>query len=166
MNINDKLDFLQIKEVTTKRQKANGTREFKLPVNDPYGDAIHVASYSTGYVRRTKTTGRSDWQLNKTKKEKRHVEMTDYNTGRPIIRTFKDTVRILIEDEQERLEYLISYCLKNYYIGQSNMLSNGDYIPKWKYEDDIDRAKCDTEAELLSTPEVKVIVNGHRYNIT
>ena len=71
MSINDKLDFLQIQEVTTKRQKANGTREFKLPVNDPYGDAIHVASYSTGYVRRTKTTGRSDWQLNKTKKSKR-----------------------------------------------------------------------------------------------
>jgi len=166
MNINDKLDFLQIQEVTTKRQKANGTREFKLPVNDPYGDAIHVASYSTGYVRRTKTTGRSDWQLNKTKKSKRYVNMNDEDNGRPVIRTFESIDRILIHDEQERLEYLISYCLKNYYIGQSNMLSNGDYIPKWKYEDDIDRAKCDTEAELLSTPEVKVIVNGHRYNIT
>ena len=163
MNINDKIDFLQIQEVTTKRQKANGTREFKLPVNDPYGDAIHVASFTTGYVRRTKV--RSCWQLNKTKQEKRYVEMTDYDTGRPVIRTFKDTVRILIEDEQERLEYLISYCLKNYYIGQSNMLSNGDYIPKWKYEDAIDKAKCGTEAELLNTPEVKVIVNGHRYNV-
>ena len=69
MNINDKLNFLQIQEVTTKRQKANGTREFKLPVNDPYGDAIHVASFTTGYVRRTKV--RSCWQLNKTKQEKR-----------------------------------------------------------------------------------------------
>ena len=158
MSINDKLDFLQIQEVTTKRQKANGTREFKLPVNDPYGDAIHVASFSTGYVRRTKV--RSCWQLNKTKQEKRYVEMTDYYTGRPVIRTFKDTVRILIEDEQERLEYLISYCLKNYYIGQSNMLSNGDYIPKWKYENSIKNAVVEN-----CTPEVKVIVNGHRYNV-
>jgi len=166
MSINDKLDFLQIQEVTTKRQKANGTREFKLPVNDPYGNAIHVASYSTGYVRRTKTTGRSDWQLNKTRKSKRYVNMNDEDNGRPVIRTFEGIERILIHDEQERLEYLISYCLKNYYIGQSNMLSNGDYIPKWKYEDAIDKAKCDTEAELLNTPEVKVIVNGHRYNIT
>ena len=166
MSINDKLDFLQIQEVTTKRQKANGTREFKLPVNDPYGDAIHVASYSTGYVRRTKTTGRSDWQLNKTRKSKRYVNMNDEDNGRPVIRTFEGIERILIHDEQERLEYLISYCLKNYYIGQSNMLSNGDYIPKWKYEDAIDKAKCDAEAELLNTPEVKVIVNGHRYNIT
>ena len=158
MSINDKLDFLQIQEVTTKRQKANGTREFKLPVNDPYGDAIHVASFSTGYVRRTKV--RSCWQLNKTKQEKRYVEMTDYDTGRPVIRTFKDTVRILIEDVQERLEYLISYCLKNYYIGQSNMLSNGDYIPKWKYENSIKNAVVEN-----CTPEVKVIVNGHRYNV-
>ena len=159
MNINDKLDFLQIQEVTTKRQKANGTREFKLPVNDPYGDAIHVASFSTGYVRRTKV--RSCWQLNKTKQEKRYVEMTDYDTGRPVIRTFKDTVRILIEDEQERLEYLISYCLKNYYIGQSNMLSNGNYIPKWKYE-----AYCKRDrVNEVNNPEVKVIVNGHRYNV-
>ena len=159
MNINDKLDFLQIQEVTTKRQKANGTREFKLPVNDPYGDAIHVASFSTGYVRRTKV--RSCWQLNKTKQEKRYVEMTDYDTGRPVIRTFKDTVRILIEDEQERLEYLISYCLKNYYIGQSNMLSSNNYIPKWKYE-----AYCRRDrVNEVNNPEVKVIVNGHRYNV-
>ena len=145
--------------MTTKRQKANGTLEFKLPVNDPYGDAIHVASFSTGYVRRTKV--RSCWQLNKTKQEKRYVEMTDYDTGRPVIRTFKDTVRILIEDEQERLEYLISYCLKNYYIGQSNMLSNGNYIPKWKYE-----AYCKRDrVNEVNNPEVKVIVNGHRYNV-
>ena len=161
MNINDKLDFLQIQEVTTKRQKANGTREFKLPVNDPYGDAIHVASFATGYVRRTKV--RSCWQLNKTKQEKRYVEMTDYDTGRPVIRTFKDTVRILIEDEQERLEYLISYCLKNYYIGQSNMLSNGNFIPKWKYENELQYARKLENKNC--NPEVKVIVNGHRYNV-
>ena len=28
------LQFLDIQEVTTKRQKKNGTREFKLPVKD------------------------------------------------------------------------------------------------------------------------------------
>jgi hypothetical protein len=159
MNITDKLNFLQIQEVTTDKQKANGTREFKLPVNDPYGDAIHVASYNTGYVRRTRTSGRSDWQLNKTKKEKRYVEMNDYDTGRPIIRTFHDTVRILIDNEQDRLEYLISYCLKNYYINQANKLSNGEYIPKWKYENVKERYDVDQDLE------VKVIVNGHRYNI-
>ena len=161
MNIRDKLNFLQIQEVTTKRQKANGTREFKLPVNDPHGDAIHVASFATGYVRRTKATGRSDWQLNKTRKSKRYVNMNDEDNGRPVIRTFESIDRILIHDEQERLEYLISYCLKNYYIGQSNMLSSGNYIPKWKYE-----AYCRRDrANEVNNPEVKVIVNGHRYNV-
>ena len=43
MNTKDKLQLLGIQEVTTKRQKANGTREFKLPINDPYGDAIPVS---------------------------------------------------------------------------------------------------------------------------
>ena len=160
MNIQDKLDFLQIQEVTTDKQKANGTREFKLPVRDQYGAAIHVASFASGYIRRTKASGYCpSWQLNKTKQEKRYVEMTDYDTGRPVIRTFKDTVRILIEDEQERLKYLIAFCLKNYYIKQSNMLSNGDFIPKWKHEHALERHDVDRDLE------VKVIVNGHRYNV-
>ena len=160
MSIQDKLDFLQIQEVTTDRQKANGTREFKLPVNDPYGDAIHVASYNTGYVRRTRTSGRSDWQLNKTYKEKEYVHMDCPETGRQVIRTFKNTKRKLILDEQERLEYLITFCLKNYYIGQANMLSNGEFVAKWKYDDAIKLGE-----EYAKEPEVKVIVNGHRYNI-
>ena len=161
MNLKDKLDFLQIKEVTTKQQKKNGTREFKLPVRCQYGGAIHVASFASGYVRRTKAGGHCpSWQLNKTKQEKRYVEMTDYDTGRPVIRTFKDTVRVLIENEQERLEYLIRFCLKNYYIGYANMLSSGEFIPKWKHEDSIKNAVVEN-----CTPEVKVIVNGHRYNV-
>ena len=163
MNINDKLNFLQIQEVTTKRQKANGTREFKLPVNDPYGDAIHVASFTTGYVRRTKV--RSCWQLNKTKQEKRYVEMKDYDTGRPVIRTFKDTVRILIEDEQERLEYLIAFCLKNYYIGYANMLSSGEFIPKWKHEDKLKDVVRDFGAIKGEITELQVVANGHRYKV-
>ena len=170
MNIENTLQLLDIQEVTTKQQKKNGTREFKLPVNDPYGDAIHVASYDSGYVRRTRV--RSCWQLNKTKQEKRYVEMKDYDTGRPVIRTFKDTVRILIEDEQKRLEYLIAFCLKNYYIGYANMLSSGDFIPKWKTQDKYNEAYnngyeaggSNAMAENC-TPEVKVIVNGHRYNV-
>jgi len=164
MNIEQTLQLLGIQEVTTKQQKKNGTREFKLPVRCQYGGAIHVASFASGYVRRTKAGGHCpSWQLNKTKQEKRYVEMTDYDTGRPVIRTFKDTVRVLIENEQERLEYLISFCLKNYYIGYANMLSNGEFIPKWKYDEAI---KLGQEYHFMAKePEVKVIVNGHRYNV-
>ena len=40
------------------------------------------------------------------------------------------------------------------------IISNGDYIPKWKYENSINNAVVEN-----CTPEVKVILNGHRYNV-
>ena len=152
MNTKTKLDFLQIKEVTTDKQKANGTRVFKLPVCDQYGAAIHVASYKTGYVRRVKAGGHCDmWQLNKT----RTIPPTkDYK--------WPSIERILILDEQERLEYLIAFCLKNYYIKQSNMLSNGNFIPKWKHEHELDKAWSDGHA---GNNDVSVIVNGQKYKV-
>ena len=149
MNIEQTLQLLDIQEVTTSRQKKNGTREFKLPVRDQYGAAIHVASFASGYVRRTKAGGYCpSWQLNKTKT----VPPTkDYR--------WPSKERILILDEQERLDYLIAFCLKNYYIKQSNMLSSGEFIPKWKHEHALERHDVDRDLE------VKVIVNGQRYNI-
>ena len=41
----EQMQLLGIQDVTTKRQNANGTLVFKLPVRDQYGAAIHVASY-------------------------------------------------------------------------------------------------------------------------
>jgi len=151
MNVQNKLDFLQIQEVTTDKQKANGTREFKLPVRDQYGAAIHVASFASGYVRRTKAGGYCpSWQLNK--------RMLDTSSSKFATRTCE-----LILDEQERIEYLIAFCLKNYYIKQSNMLSSGEFIPTWKHVDELNHVKerYDVDQDL----EVKVIVNGQRYNI-
>ena len=160
MNIQNILQLLDIQEVTTKQQKKNGTREFKLPVKDQYGAEIHVASFASGYVRRTKAGGYCpSWQLNKTKKNFEKEWPNGYK--------YYSTERILIPNEQDRLEYLISFCLKNYYIGQANMISNGNFIPKWKYE-----AYKDEHSKLAGiinkseNPEVKVIINGHRYNVT
>ena len=155
MNTKDKLQLLDIQEVTTKRQKKNGTREFKLPVKDQYGAAIHVASYSTGYVRRTRTTGRSDWQLNKTKKNFEKEWPNGYK--------YYSTERILIPDEQERLDYLIAFCLKNYYIRQSNMLSSGEFIPKWMHEDKLKEQQEKTNE--FYPYDLQVLVNGQRYKI-
>ena len=162
MNIKDTLQLLDIQEVTTKKQKKNGTREFKLPVKCQYGGAIHVASFASGYVRRTKAGGYCpSWQLNKRYKEKEYIHVNDYETGRPVIRTFETKKCKLILDEQDRLEYLISFCLKNYYIGYANKLSNGEFVAKWKYDDAIKLGE-----EYAREPDVKVIVNGHRYNLS
>ena len=61
------------------------------------------------------------------------------------------------------MAYLISYCLKNYYIKNANQVAGGDYVPKWKYDDLANAARIDYERQ---DPEVKVIVNGHRYNVS
>ena len=54
----------------------------------------------------------------------------------------------LIPIEIDRLEYLISYCLKNYYIKRANQVPNGEFIPRWKYDNLADAAKLDYEGKL------------------
>ena len=47
------MQLLDIKEVTTKRQRKNGTREFELPIKIGRGcSKLRVASFKSGYVRR------------------------------------------------------------------------------------------------------------------
>ena len=161
MNVEQTLQLLGIQEVTTKKQKKNGTREFKLPVKCQYGGAIHVASFASGYVRRTKAGGYCpSWQLNK-RVESEPQYYGPFENG--LYRKYTTRACKLIPNEQDRLEYLISFCLKNYYIGYANKLSSGEFIPKWKHEDEIKRTK---ELHVWQEePEVKVIVNGQRYNV-
>jgi len=165
MNIKQTLQLLDIQEVTTKRQKKNGTREFKLPVKDQYGGEIHVASFASGYVRRTKAGGYCpSWQLNK-RVESEPQYYGPFENG--LYRKYTTRTCKLILDEQDRLEYLISFCLKNYYIGYANKLSSGEFVPKWKYEAYKDEhGKLANIVNKSENPEVKVIINGHRYNIT
>ena len=164
MNVEQALQLLDIQEVTTKKQKANGTREFKLPVKDQYGAEIHVASFASGYVRRTKAGGYCpSWQLNKrVESEVKHYGPFEDGT----YREYTTRTCELISNEQDRLQYLISFCLKNYYIKQSNMLSSGKFIPKWKHEHELKNR--DAIADIVfpeKTQSVQVIVDGHRYNV-
>ena len=147
------LQFLDIQEVTTKRQKKNGTREFELPIKDAWTKKkIRIASFASGYVR-NQNSASSNYQLNKTKKNFEKEWPNGYK--------YYSTERILIPDEQDRLEYLIAFCLKNYYIGQANMLSSGKYIPKWKYDNKCN--ECDRDDGALQN--LSVIVNNERYRI-
>ena len=157
MNIQNKLDFLQIKEVTTKRQKSNGTREFELPIKTEWSKRkIRVASFASGYVRCQLSDAYCSYQLNKRcESEPEYFKLNNGNYRKFTVRSC-----VLIPNEQDRLEYLISYCLKNYFIKRANQVADGEYIPKWKHEDSIKNAVVEN-----CTPEVKVIVNGHRYNV-
>ena len=135
MNIKEIIQLLGIQDVTTKRQKKNGTVTWRLPIKK-YGKFIEVGSFKSGYVRNN-NSGYCNYQLNNKKK---------------------------INSEQKRLEYLITYCLKNYYINQANMIEDGKFVPKWKYENELQYAR--KLEDKACNPEVKVIVNGTRYNIT
>jgi hypothetical protein len=39
----------------------------------------------------------------------------------------------LIPIEIDRLEYLLKYVIKNYFIKHANQVPNGDFYPKWMY---------------------------------
>ena len=160
MTVEDKLQLLGFQEVTTSRQKKNGTRIFQLPIK-MYGKYIKVGSFKSGYVRRTKAGGYCpSWQLNK-RCESEPQYYGPFENG--MYRKFTTRTCVLIPNEHDRLVYLISFCLKNYYIGQANKLSSGEFIPKWKHE--AYKHEYKNRVNEVNNPEVKVIVNGHRYNV-
>tara|TARA_B100001250_G_scaffold171429_1_gene147638 strand:- start:721 stop:1305 length:585 start_codon:yes stop_codon:yes gene_type:complete len=171
----EQMQILSIQDVTTNRQHKNGTVVWKLPVKCQYGGAIHVASYKSGYVRRVKAGGYCDiWQLNKreTTKETFPKYKTywsddgDYvqkETGEHYTREYKTCK--LIPIEIDRLEYMIEFVVKNYYIGYANKLSSGEFIPTWKHEDKLKDVVRDFGAIKGEITELKVIANGHRYNV-
>ena len=118
MNIKEQLQLLQIEDVTTARQKKNGTVILKLPIKK-YGKFIEVASFKTGYVRNN-NCGHSNYQLNKRcegEPEYFQLENGDY-------RRFSTRSCVLIPNELDRLEYLIKYCIKNYYVKLANEVTD------------------------------------------
>ena len=165
----EKMDLLGIMDVTTTRQHKNGTIVWKLPIknNNSGKTCIEVASFSTGYVR-NQNSGYSNYQLNK-RCENQPTYYKDYKwvDGKQVFtgKYQKFTTRgcKLIPIEIDRLEYLISYCLKNYYIKHANFVADGKFVPKWRYDNLADAARIDYER---TDPEVKIQVNGHKYNVS
>ena len=157
------MDLLGWKEITTERQKENGTRIFQLPIKI-YGKYIKVGSFKSGYVRRLNCEsfrGNSSYQLNKRcESEPEYFELFNGDYRKFTTRTCE-----LINNEEDRLEYLISYCLKNYYIKQANMIEDGKFVPKWKYEHDLETMEKVTKDDCYNVDSLSVTVNGERYNI-
>jgi hypothetical protein len=159
----EKMDLLGIMDVTTTRQHKNGTIVWRLPIKNSWnnGKLIEVASFSTGYVR-NQNSGYSNYQLNKRcNGEPEYFDSGRKDSiGRPLYTQWTTRSCVLIPIEIDRLEYLISYCLKNYFIKRANEVADGKLIPKWRHEYDIKNAVIEN-----TTPEVSVTVNGERYNI-
>ena len=164
------MDLLQMKEVSTYRQQKNGTRIFQLPIKK-YGQFIEVGSFQSGYVRRMNGCY-TPYQLNKCENYDHFYKAYEWctkNDGNGDYAKQKWTGkynkhvcrrRILIPNEVDRLEYLITFCLKNYYINQANMIEEGKFVPKWRHEHELEQEKGKDRIN-----DVSVSVNGHRYKV-
>ena len=141
------MDLLGIMDVTTTRQHKNGTIIWKLPIKINYPGnkerLIEVGSFSTGYVR-NQNCGYTNYQLNK----RCENEPEYFKLANGDYRKFTTKGCVLIPIEIDRLEYLLKYCVKNYYIKNANQVPNGDFYPKWMYENKLEQANCKTTSQL------------------
>ena len=178
-------ELLGIKEVTKPWQKKQGTEVWELPFKTMYynGHASinRFSIYRSGYVRKMIVWGennasKSCYQLNRTRKSDEYFKDYDCNgswTGK--YRKSNRTERIMIDTHRDRIVYLCNYILKNYYRnGKMNLV--GEYTMKkvsethsewWKSQKSMDNLpwsdRC--ESETFTKDEVKVIINGQRYNL-
>lgn len=138
------MDLLGIKDVSTTRQEKNGTIVWRLPIKySTHPKFIEVASFATGYVR-NQNGGYTNYQLNKRcegEPEYFQLDNGDY-------RKFTTRSCVLIPNEIDRLEYLIGYCLKNYYIKKANEVINGGYVEQWYHDQQIERVTSNKVREL------------------
>tara|TARA_X000001388_G_C2204267_1_gene112486 strand:- start:5 stop:598 length:594 start_codon:yes stop_codon:yes gene_type:complete len=196
MTLKEQMDLLGWKDITTDRQIKNGTRIYRLPIK-MYGQYIEVGSFKSGYVRRM-NGGYTPYQLNKCEPSVEYYkdyktiwnkDRSDYTqkfTGK--YNKFVGKRRIKIDTKEERLEHLIAYCLKNYYIKQANQVEDGKFIPKWKHEWELEKAskfkwsggQITTDTGEIYIHEqhaywnkwkedkpssVEIIIDGHRYKV-
>ena len=155
MTLKEQMDLLGWKDITTDRQIKNGTRIYRLPIKQ-YGQYIEVGSFESGYVRRM-NGGYTAYQLNKCEP---HVEYykdykwcdtrsEQYFTGK--YNRYVGKKRIRLNSTRKRLQYLIDYCLKNYYIKLANQVEDGKYIAKWRHEQRVGHfLKCHDTDDVIN----------------
>ena len=103
----DTLNALGCKDVTTNRQKNNGTTMFELPTGD------NVAEFKSGYIRKYLMSNvegykfHSCYQLNPTYKT---VYKTITHNGKEFVTDRNN--RMLIWNRAERLKRLVLYTIK------------------------------------------------------
>ena len=181
-------ELLGIKEVTKPWQKRQGTEVWELPFKtmyyNGYAEPNRFSVYKSGYVRKmvvhpTSNASYSCYQLNKTRKSDEYFKDYDCNgswTGK--YRKSNRTERIMIDTHRDRVVYLCNYILKNYYkSGKMNLV--GEYTMKrvaevhsewWKANKNDYQSPFTDEGKRyddeLCVNDIKVIINGHRYNLS
>ena len=185
-------ELLNIKRCDTNTQRKRGTSVYKLPHDlcYPNGRTIPVkfAEYASGYVRRVEA-GYTCWQINKTRKSDEYYKDYEWNedytkqtwTGK--YRKSDRTIRILIPRYEDRMIHMANHILKNHYqmkkgnktkyvIGEWTkdcMVANAkkkdkEYIKSTQEYQNLPWGE-ECKSETFTKDEVKVIINGHRYNL-
>ena len=156
----DQMELLGIKDVSTPRQCKNGTVVWRLPIKySTHPKFIEVASFATGYVR-NQNGGYTNYQLNKRCEGKPEYFQLDNGD----FRKFTTRSCVLIPNEIDRLEYLIAYCLKNYYIKHANHVASGEFVSKWEHEYQLERMtthtmNCKNSSQLDLESKVRDLEN-------
>ena len=124
---------------------------------------LRFATYSTGYVRNVSEDNSSPYQINKTK------QVPCYKGYRREVYT----ERILIPTQQDRLIYLANFIIKNYYKKPTYLITTmllmfKEGLFKRYNNKPSNRLPFGDIVHPESTPvdDVKVIINGHRYNLS
>jgi hypothetical protein len=150
------MNLLNITDISTKRQADNGTIVWKLPIKNEWdGKLIEVASFKSGYVRNQNSAYDRSYQLNK----RCQSEPEYFKLANGDYRKFETRTCELIPIEIDRLEYLISYCLKNYYIKNANQVADGEFVPKWKHEYKLEQerdSRCEEVADFQHESNIKI----------
>ena len=178
-------DLLGIKDVTKDWQSKKGTQVFELPFKTMYANGYKEVNrftiYKSGYVRKmlVKDNGASYccYQLNRTRTSDEYYKDYDCNgkwTGK--YRKSERKERIMIPNHEDRFVYLCNYILKNYYRNQqgASFYRINDYQVS-----EIERQSSHSEPQdlpftdegkryddELCVNDIKVIINGHRYNLS
>ena len=188
----DALGFFKlmgIKEITTARQKKNGTTVYELPIRrlnyTGNSTTYKYAIYESGYIRDVSDYNSSPWYINK-----RYETKSKYwNSYYKEYYTYTGNKPVFIKDFDDQLVYLANYILKNRYgsklysccdFGIEQIKECADYRHKHKWEgkmititrDEYNELKYNNplarvEDDIEPLPHhIQVIINGTRYNLS
>jgi hypothetical protein len=122
INLPQKVEILRtfkhlgIVEVSSKMQKKNGTRRFRMPFKLDGRENVEFAVYKSGYVRKTKGFIFACYQINQTRKStQRYFKVTSGKHKGYYYKFADGRERILINSETERLQYLLDFLVRNYF---------------------------------------------------
>jgi hypothetical protein len=184
----DALGFFKlmgIEEITTSRQKKNGTTVYELPIRklsytgNSY--AYRYAIYDSGYMRDVSEHCSSPWYINK-----RYETKTKYwNSYYKKYGEYVGSKPVFIENFDDQLVYLANYILKNRYGSKlysccdwniEQITERNEFMYDHKCKGDTVTISRDEYKKLKRTQlekdngylgdEIAVIINGHRYNLS